>query len=65
MKNIFTQMNGIEIYGIISICIFVSIFATALVWTFLLKQPFLKSMGALPLDEGRKPGNAKEESHEQ
>lgn len=50
------KLGGIEAFGIFSICIFVAAFAVSMILAFCLKKPFLKSMGALPLeDERRQP----------
>jgi len=57
-------MNGIQIYGIISVCIFALVFTGAMIWAGVQKKSFLKSMSALPLDEGDTPAQPKENSHE-
>jgi hypothetical protein len=44
-------MGGIGIYGVISVCLFFSVFAGTLLWAFQLKKPFLNAMGSLPLEE--------------
>ena len=44
-------MGGIGIYGVISVCLFFIVFGIALLWALQLKKPFLKSMGALPLQD--------------
>ena len=63
-KNVLSGMNGVEIYGIVSICLFFFVFTAAMVWTALLKKPFLKSMSELPLKDGEAAPKAKGESHE-
>lgn len=45
-------MNGVEVYGIISICLFFTVFTSAMVWAAFLKKPFLKTMSGLPLNDG-------------
>jgi hypothetical protein len=45
------SMGGIATFGVISICLFVAVFAASLIWASRLKKPFLKSMEVLPLDE--------------
>ena len=53
IQKVLTEIGGIGIYGVISICLFFVVFAGTLVWAFGLKQPFLRTMGSLPLgDEG-------------
>jgi hypothetical protein len=37
-------------YGVISICLFVAVFAGVLVWTIGLTKSYLKTMRELPLD---------------
>jgi len=49
IQNVLREMGGIGIYGVISVCLFVVVFGVALLWALRLKKPFLKSMGALPL----------------
>ena len=55
-------MNGVGIYGIISICIFVAFFTGMLVWAFTKKASYLDKMGRLPLDSGEKDSNDKTQS---
>ena len=68
IKNTFDHMNGIEIYGVISVCLFVVVFAAAMLRAASLKKPFLNSMSALPLEDdandGTNPAEKKGESHE-
>jgi hypothetical protein len=49
-EKIICSMNGVSIYGIISICIFVVFFTGMLVWAFTKKANYLDKMGNLPLD---------------
>ncbi len=44
-------IGGVGVYDTISIVLFVLVFAGSLVWALRLKQPFLKSMSSLPLDD--------------
>ena len=53
IQNVLRELGGIGIYGVISVCLFFSVFGTALVWAFLLKKPFLNTMGSLPLEDER------------
>jgi hypothetical protein len=45
------SIGGTSGYGIISVCIFVALFLGVLIWAISLKQPYLKSMRELPLDD--------------
>ncbi len=58
-QNVLKGIDGIGIYGVISICIFFGFFTGMLVWTFLQKKNYLNQMSALPLDGGEKNPNEK------
>jgi hypothetical protein len=51
-QKVISGINGVGIYGIISILIFVAFFVVTLLWVFGLKQGYIKHMGELPLDSG-------------
>jgi hypothetical protein len=53
-EKIICSMNGVGIYGVISICIFVGFFTGMLIWAFTKKAAYLNKMGNLPLDSGEK-----------
>ena len=63
LKNVVSEIGGVGIYGIVSICLFFAVFTGAIVWAMSLKKPFLKNMSGLPLEDGSTP-NAKGPSHE-
>lgn len=52
IKNVVEQIGGVGIYGIISICLFFTVFSGALLWAFIQKKAFLNSMSVLPLQDG-------------
>jgi hypothetical protein len=52
IQNVLHHIGGIGLYGIISICLFFTVFLGVVAWAALLKKPYLKSMSALPLDGG-------------
>jgi hypothetical protein len=58
IQNVLRDIGGIGIYGVISVCLFFLVFSMALVRACLLKKQFLKSMSALPLDDGVRPSPA-------
>ena len=58
IQNVLHDIGGIGLYGVISVCLFFLVFSAAVLRACLLKKPFLKSMGALPLDDGQ-PAPAK------
>jgi cytochrome c oxidase cbb3-type subunit 4 len=49
-ENVLSGISGVGIYGVLSICIFVSFFVGMVFWVFWLKKPYLQSMEELPLD---------------
>jgi hypothetical protein len=51
-QNVLSKIDGIGLYGVISIGIFFGFFSGMLVWAFLQKKNHLKHMAALPLDGG-------------
>jgi hypothetical protein len=53
IQNVLRDIGGIGLYGVISVCLFFAVFTVALVRACFLRKPFLKSMSALPLDDGR------------
>lgn len=65
IKNVLTEIGGIGLYGIISICLFFLVFSGALVWVFLMRKPFLNSLSQLPLEDGVKSELQKGTSHDE
>ncbi|HTY86470.1 MAG TPA: hypothetical protein VMB80_03320 [Candidatus Acidoferrum sp.] len=55
IQNILCRIQGVGIYGVISIGIFFAFFAGVLVWAGTRKKSYLKTMGNLPLDDGSQP----------
>jgi hypothetical protein len=53
IQNVLRDIGGIGLYGVISICLFFSVFGVALIRACFLKKAFLKSMSVLPLDDGQ------------
>jgi hypothetical protein len=54
-KEVLESMQGIGLYGIISICLFFVFFAGVLVWSCALKKNYLNTMGHLPLEDANPP----------
>jgi hypothetical protein len=50
IRNITTHMGGIEIYGVVSICLFFAVFTLAIVWALLQKKATLEELRVLPLE---------------
>ena len=51
IKNILQDIGGIGLYGVVSLCLFFSVFTGALVWAAIQRATFCNRMGALPLEE--------------
>jgi hypothetical protein len=51
-QNVLNGIDGIGLYGVISICIFFSFFTGMLLWAFVQKKNHLNRMAELPLDGG-------------
>jgi hypothetical protein len=65
IKNVVSDIGGVGIYGVISICLFFAVFSGALIRALCLKKPFLNAMGALPLHDESQPAPVKgEDRHE-
>ena len=64
IKNVVSDIGGIGLFGVISICLFVTVFTGALIWAWRMKGPFLKMMGGIPLDDGSVRTERKGENHE-
>ena len=52
IQNVLNGIEGVGVYGVISICIFFSFFSGMLLWAFMQKKNHLDKMGGLPLDGG-------------
>ncbi len=52
IKNVLSDIGGVGIYGVISICLFVAVFTGAFIWSMLLKKSELESRSMLPLEDG-------------
>jgi hypothetical protein len=63
IKNVLTHIGGIEVYGIISICLFFAVFIGALLWAALVRKSFADRMSALPLDDGSRNSTQEGDSH--
>jgi hypothetical protein len=51
IQNVLRDLGGIGLYGVISVCLFFTVFAGALIWALLQKKSLLKRMGSLPLND--------------
>jgi cytochrome c oxidase cbb3-type subunit 4 len=59
-KEILQSIEGIEIYPLISLFIFLALFAGITIWIIRLDKKYVKKMETLPLDEGAGSENNKQ-----
>ena len=59
IEKVLSNIGGIGVYGVISICIFFAFFTGMLVWSFSLQRSRLDEWSNLPL-EGTEPDGIKE-----
>jgi len=50
IRDALSNLGGVGVYGVISICLFFAVFLSLLVWAVRLKQPWLNTMSRLPLE---------------
>jgi hypothetical protein len=60
IEKVISDIHGVGMYGVISICLFFAFFTGVLVWAGTRKKSYLKTMGDLPLDDGSQPRDASE-----
>lgn len=64
IRNVLSDIGGVGLYGVISICLFFTTFSLTLVWALLKRRPFLNYMGSLPLADDPAPVAARKgDSH--
>lgn len=61
IKNVLCDIDGIGLYGVISICIFFSFFTGMLLWAFCQKKTHLQHMAEVPLNSGEKDSTSKQQ----
>lgn len=64
IKNVLSDIGGVGVYGVVSICLFFAVFIGMLIWVWRMKKSFTSTMSALPLNDGEKTSEAKGASHE-
>ncbi len=65
IKNVVSDIGGIGLYGVISICLFFAVFTGMLIWACRMKKNFAQKMSACPLEDGEVNADRKGISHEQ
>jgi len=64
IKNVLSDIGGIGLYGVISICLFFAVFTGMLIWAIRMKKTFAQKMSACPLHDGEMKSSRKGASHE-
>ena len=64
IKNVLSEIGGIGLYGVISICLFFAVFTGMLIWAIRMKKTFAQKMSACPLHDGELKSSRKGVSHE-
>jgi hypothetical protein len=64
IKNVLTDIGGVGLYGVVSICLFFAVFTTMLIWVGRMKKTQAERMSALPLQDGEKRTTEKGHSYE-
>ena len=54
IQNILRSLGSVEVYGVISVCLFFVVFLVALLFALVQKKSFCKTMSALPLEENER-----------
>ncbi len=62
IKNVVSTLGGVENFGIISICLFFTVFIVAVLWAVFQRKALVQQMEILPLDGGEvKKGDSRNE----
>jgi len=65
IKNVISEIGGIGLYGVISICLFFAVFTGMLVWALRMKKAVARELSACPLHDGELKSSRKGVSREQ
>ncbi len=52
IKNVLSDLGGVGLFGVISICLFFTVFLGAVFYSLLVNERHTESMSALPLNDG-------------
>ena len=63
-RLVLESIEGVEIYPIISLVLFMSMFTVVLIYVFRADKSFIKRMAALPVDDAEKDEEKGGLSHE-
>jgi hypothetical protein len=52
IQNVLTHLGGVQHFGVVSLCLFCTVFVGVLIWAFLQKKSHLEYMARVVLDHG-------------
>ena len=52
-SNVLQNINGVEIYPIISLLIFITFFLSVIIWTVKLDKKYVNKLSKLPLEDSQ------------
>ena len=64
IHSLLKHLDGIQQYGIFSLCLFCAIFLGVLVWAFAQKKSHLEYMSRVALDRDQELSGNEKDSHE-
>jgi len=64
IQNLLKHLGGIEHFGIVSLCLFCTVFVGVLFWAFVQKKNHLDYMARVALDPELEPTSAQKDLHE-
>jgi len=64
IHNVLRYLGGIEQYGMVSLCLFGSLFTGVLLWACLQRKGHLDRMARIPLETDLEDSNNGENTHE-
>lgn len=64
IHSILKHLGGIQLYGVVSLCLFGAVFLGVLVWAFLQKKSHLDYMSRVALDRDLDPAHHQKDPHE-
>jgi len=60
IQNVLRHLGGIEGYGLVSLCLFLLLFAGMVTWALLQRKPHLDRMSRMPLENDSPLPNGKD-----
>ena len=64
IHTILKHLGGIQQYGVVSLCLFCTVFLGVLVWAFAQKKSHLDYMSRVALDRDQDQSHHRKETHE-